>query len=188
MGVLRIILRPLQHAFVMIYAIVVIRVVQLPVMQKARLGATAAEIAMAVIHITEAHRAAIMWARAHICVMPLTATQDAVTPFGALFIHMVSAIFLTLAAVEPPLALSSSTIECILIALLLGYTPDGGVVDKGGTNSTMITPCRSSNVAIAGTVVVTSLVTSPNSVINMATIVCSGMCTGGGGRDSARGG
>jgi hypothetical protein len=100
---------------------------------------------------------------------------------------MVSAILLALTAVKPPLALTLPTIECILVAPLLGHASDGGVVDEGGTNSTTIAPCRSSNVAIAGTVVVTSLVTSPNGVINMATIVCGGMCAGGGGRDSAHG-
>jgi hypothetical protein len=143
---------------------------------------------MPVIHITEACCAAIMWARAHIHVMPFTVTQDTVVPFGALFVYMVSAIFLTLATVKPPLTLSSPAIECILVTPLLGYASDGGIVDEGGTNSTMITPCHSSNVAVAGMVVVTSLVTSPNGVINMATIVCGGMCAGGGGRDSARGG
>jgi hypothetical protein len=109
-------------------------------------------------------------------------------PLEAFFIHIVSTIFLTLAAVEPPLSLPSSAIECILIAPLLGHASDGGIVDEGGTDSTTITPCRSSNVAVVGTVVVMSLVTSPNGVINMATIVCGGICTGGGGRDSARGG
>ena len=101
---------------------------------------------------------------------------------------MVSTIFLTLATVEPLLSLPLSAIECILIVPHLGHVSDGGIVDEGGTDSTTITPCRSSNVAVTGTVVVTSLVTSPNGVINMATIVCGGMCTGGGGRDSARGG
>jgi hypothetical protein len=143
---------------------------------------------MAVIHITEARCAPIMWAWAHISVMPLTATEDTIAPFGAFFVHMVSTIFLTLAAVEPPLPLSLSAIERILIALLLGHVSDGGVVDEGGTDSTTITPCRSSNVAIAGTVVVTSLITSPYGVINMATIVCGGLCAGGGGRDSTHGG
>jgi hypothetical protein len=76
----------------------------------------------------------------------------------------------------------------MLIALFLGYTSDGGIVDEGGTDSTTITPCHSSNVAVAGMVVVTSLITSPNGMINMATIICSGMCAGGGGRDSACGG
>jgi hypothetical protein len=109
-------------------------------------------------------------------------------PLGAFFIHMVSTIFLTLATVEPPLSLPSPAIECILIASLLGHASDGGVVDEGGTDSMTITPCCSSNVAVAGTVVVTSLVTSPYGVINMATIVCGSMCAGGGGRDSARGG
>jgi hypothetical protein len=101
---------------------------------------------------------------------------------------MVSTIFLTLAAVKPPLTLPLSVIECILVSLLLGYASDGGVIDESGTDSMTITPCRSSNVAVVGTVVVTSLVTSPYGVINMATIVCGGMCAGGGGRDSARGG
>jgi hypothetical protein len=101
---------------------------------------------------------------------------------------MVSAIFLTFTAVESPLPLSSSVIQHVLVAALLGYTSDGGVVDEGGTDSTTITPCRSSNVAVAGMVVVTSLVTSPYGVINMATIVCGGMCAGGGGRDSTCGG
>jgi hypothetical protein len=109
-------------------------------------------------------------------------------PLGAFFIHVVRTVFLTLATVEPPLSLPSSVIECILIAPLLGHTSDGGIVDEGGTNSTTITPCHSSNVAVVGTVVVTSLVTSLNSVINMATIVCGGMCAGGGSRDSACGG
>jgi hypothetical protein len=172
----------------MINAIIIICVVQLPVAQKARLGAAAAEVAMPIIHVTEACCAAIMWARAHIRVMPFAMTQDAIVPFGALFVYVVSAVFLTLTTVKPLLTLSLPAIECILVTPLLGYTSDGGVIDEGGTDSTMITPCRSSNVAIVGTVVVTSLVTSPNGVINMATIVCGGMCTGGGGRNSTRGG
>jgi hypothetical protein len=101
---------------------------------------------------------------------------------------MVSTIFLTLAAIKPPLTLPLSAVECILVAPLLGYASDGGVVDEGGTDSTTITPCRSSNVAVVGTVVVISLVMSPYGMINMATIVCGSMCTGGGGRDSACGG
>jgi hypothetical protein len=109
-------------------------------------------------------------------------------PLGALFVRVVSTIFLTFTAVKPPLSLPVPAIECILIASLLGYASDGGVVDEGGTDSMTITPCRSSNVAVAGTVVVMSLVTSPYGVINMATIVCGSMCAGGGGRDSARGG
>jgi hypothetical protein len=86
------------------------------------------------------------------------------------------------------LPLPLSAISHILVAAFLGHASDGGIVDKGGTDSTTITPCRSSNVAVAGTVVVTSLITSLYGVINMATIVCGGMCAGGGGRDSARGG
>jgi hypothetical protein len=141
-----------------------------------------------VIHVTEARGAAIVRARAHVRIVSLTATQDAAAPFGAFVIHMVSAIFLTFATVKPLLALTSPAIECILVAPLLGYVSNGDAVDEGGTDSTTIIPCRSSSVAVAGMVVVTSLVTSPNGVINMATIVCGGMCAGGGGRDSARGG
>jgi hypothetical protein len=172
----------------MIYAVIVIRVVQLPVAQEARLGAVTPKVAMAIVHVAKGRRAPIMWAWAHVCVMPLTLAQDTVAPLGALVVHMVGAILLTFSAVEPPLSLPSSAIECILIVPLLGYASDGGIVDEGGTDSTTITPCHSSNVAVAGTVVVMSLVTSPYGVINMATIVCGGMCAGGGGRDSARGG
>jgi hypothetical protein len=120
--------------------------------------------------------------------MPLALAQNAVAPLGALVVHMVSAIFLTFTAIKPPLPLSSPATNRILVAALLGHTSNGGVVDEGGTDSTTITPCRSSNVAVAGTVVVTSLVTSPYGMINMATIICGGMCAGGGGRDCARGG
>jgi hypothetical protein len=109
-------------------------------------------------------------------------------PLGTLFIDMVSAILLALTAIEPSLSLALPVIEGMLVAPFLGYASNGGVVDEGGTNSTTITPCCSSNVAIVGMVVVTSLVTSPNGMINMATIVCGGICAGGGGRDSARGG
>jgi hypothetical protein len=101
---------------------------------------------------------------------------------------VVSAVLLAFTAIESPLSLPSSTIERILVTPLLGYASDGGIIDEGGANSTTITPCHSSNVAVAGMVVVMSLVTSPYGVINMATIVCGGMCAGGGGRDSARGG
>jgi hypothetical protein len=146
------------------------------------------QVAMAIVHVTEARRAPIMRVRAHVGVVALALTQDAVAPLGALFVHVVSSVFLTFTAIKPSLSLSSPAIECILVAALLGYASDGGVVDEGGTDSTTITPCRSSNVAIAGTVVVTSLVTSPYGVINMATIICGGMCAGGGGRDCARGG
>jgi hypothetical protein len=120
--------------------------------------------------------------------MPLATAQDAVAPLGAFLVDMISAVLLALTAIEPPLALTSPTIEHVLVAPLLSYASDGGVVDESGTNSTTITPCRSSNVAITGTVVVTSLVKSPNGVINMATIVCGGMCAGGGSRDNAHGG
>jgi hypothetical protein len=143
---------------------------------------------VAIVYVAVTRRASVMWARAHIGVMALPVTQNAVTPLGTLFIDVVSSILLTFTAIEPSLSLPSSSIDGLLIAALLGYVSDGGVVDEGGTNSTTITPCRSSNVAVAGTVVVMSLVTSPYGVINMATIVCGGMCAGGGGRDSAHGG
>jgi hypothetical protein len=188
MGVLHIVLHPLQCSLVMVNAIIIISIVQLSVVQKARLGVAAAEVAMPVIHITEACGAAIVRARAHVSVVSLTATQDTAAPLGALFIDMVSAILLALTAVEPPLALTLPTIVCMFVVPLLGYTSNGGIINEGGTDSTTITPCCSSNVAVAGTVVVTSLVTSLNGVINMATIVCGGICAGGGGRDSACGG
>jgi hypothetical protein len=172
----------------MVNAIVVVRVVQLSIAQEARLGAPMTKIAMAVIHVAVGLRAPIMRARAHVRIVALALAKDAVTPLRAFFVDMVSAIFLTLSAIKSPLPLPTSTIKCILIATLLGYASDGGVVDEGGTDSTTITPCRSSNVAVVGMVVVTSLVTSPYGVINMATIVCGGMCAGGGGRDCARGG
>jgi hypothetical protein len=172
----------------MVYAIVVVHVVQLSVVQEARLGASAAEIAMAVVHVAVGHRAPIMWARTHIHVVALALAKDAIAPLGTLVVHMVSAIFLTFTAIKSSLPLSASTIKHVLVATLLAYASDGGVVDEGGTDSTTITPCRSSNVAVAGTVVVTSLVMSPYGVINMATIVCGGMCAGGGGRDCAHGG
>jgi hypothetical protein len=171
----------------MVDAIIIIDIVQLSIAQKARLGAAAAEVAMPVIHITETCGAAIVWVQAHVRVVSFTATQDTVAPFGAFVVDMVSAIFLALTTVKPPLALTPPAIECILVAPLLGYASDGGVINEGGTNSMTITPCCSSNVAVTGTVVVTSLVMSPNGIINMATIVCGSMCTGGGGRDSARG-
>jgi hypothetical protein len=141
---------------------------------------------MPIVHITETCGAAVVQLQAHVHVMAFPATQDAAVPFGTLVIYMVGAILLTLATVKPPLALAPPAIDCILIVPLLGYASDGGIVDEGGTDSTMITPCCSSSVAVAGTVVVMSLVTSPNGMINMATIVCGGMCTGGGGSVTVR--
>jgi hypothetical protein len=143
---------------------------------------------VAVIHVTERRRAPIVRPRAHIGVVSLALTKDAVAPLGTFVVYMVSAILLTFTAIKSSLPLPASTIKCILIAPLLGHASDGGVVDEGGTDSMTITPCCSSNVAVAGTVMVTSLVTSPYGVINMATIVCGGMCADGGGRDNALGG
>jgi hypothetical protein len=172
----------------MINGIIVICIGELSIAQKARLGAAATKVVVSIIHIAETHGAAIVRSWAHICVVPLTVTQDAAAPPGAFLVDMISAILLALTAIEPPLALTLPVIVCMFIVPLLGYMSDGGVINESGTNSMTITPCHSSNVAIAGTVVVTSLIMSRNGVINMATIVCSGMCTGGGGRDSARGG
>jgi hypothetical protein len=172
----------------MIHTIVVIGVGQLSIAQEARLGAASAKVAMAVIHVAEGRRTSVVRPRAHIGIVSLALTEDAVAPLGALVVHVVSTVLLTFTAIKSPLFLPTPAIYCILVAPLLGHASDGGVVDEGGTDSTTITPCRSSNVAVAGTVVVTSLVTSPYGVINMATIVCGGMCTGGGGRDSALGG
>jgi hypothetical protein len=129
---------------------------------------------MPVVYVAEAHRAAVMWLWTHIGVVPLAMTQDAVAPLGAFLVDMISAILLALTAIEPLLALTPPMVVHMFVAPLLGYASDRGVVDKGGTDSTTITPCRSSNVAITGTVVVTSLVMSLYGVINMATIVCSG--------------
>jgi hypothetical protein len=146
------------------------------------------KIAVSIVHVAETHGAAVVRSWAHIHVVPLTMAQDEAVPLGAFLIDMVSAILLALTTVEPPLALTLPAIMRVFIALLLGYASNEGVINKGGTNSMTITPCCGSNVAIVGTGVMTSLITSPNSVINMATIVCSGMCTGGGSRDNAHGG
>jgi hypothetical protein len=133
-----------------------------------------AEVAMSIIHVTEACRATIVGLWAHVSVVPLTSAQDTVAPLGAFFVGVVCAILLALAAVETSLTLSLSPVLCMLVALLLCYVSDGGIVNEGSTNSTMITPCHSLSVAVVGTVVVTSLIMSLNGVINMATIVCSG--------------
>jgi hypothetical protein len=116
---------------------------------------------MAIVHVAVGGHAPIMWTRAHICIVSLALAQNAVVPLGALVVHVVSAIFLTFTAIKPLLSLPAPTINRVLVVSLLGHASDGGVVDEGGTDSTMITPRRSSNVAVAGTVVVTSLVTSP---------------------------
>jgi hypothetical protein len=80
---------------------------------------------------------------------------------------MVSAILLALTAIESSLALALPTIVCMFVTPFLGYASNRGVINEGGTDSMTITPCHSSNVAVVGTVVVTSLVTSPNSMINV---------------------
>jgi hypothetical protein len=85
---------------------------------------------------------------------------------------MISAVLLALTVVKPLLALISPAVMHMFIAPLLGYMSDRGIVDEGGTDATMITPCCSSNVAVVGMVVVMSLVTSLYGMINMATIVC----------------
>jgi hypothetical protein len=117
---------------------------------------------MPVVDIAETCCAPVVWLWAHVSIMPLTVTQNAIVPLGALFVNMISAIFFALATVvEPALALPPTTFQRVLVALLLCYSPDGGIINEGGTDSMMITPCRSSSVAVMGTVVVTSLVMSP---------------------------
>jgi hypothetical protein len=133
-----------------------------------------AEIAMPVVDVAEACCAAVVQLWTHIGVVPLAMTEDAVAPLGAFLIDMISAILLALTTIEPLLALTSPLVVCMFIALLLSYASDGGIVDEGGTDSMTITPCRSSNVAVVGTVVVTSLITSLYGMINMATIICGG--------------
>jgi hypothetical protein len=133
-----------------------------------------AKVTVPVVHVTEPSGVPIVRLWAHISVMPLTAAQDTVAPLGAFFINMVSAILLTLAAVETMLALTVPLVEHMLVTLLLCHASNGGIIDEGGTDSTMITPCCSLSVAIVGMVVVTSLVMSPYGMINMATIVCDG--------------
>jgi hypothetical protein len=79
-------------------------------------------------------------------------------PLGTLLVDVIRAILLALATVESSLALSLPLVLHMFVAPLLYYTSDGGIVNEGSTDSTMITPCRSLSVAIAGTVVVTSLI------------------------------
>jgi hypothetical protein len=129
---------------------------------------------MPIVHVAVPSGTAIMWLWAHVCVMPLTVAQDATAPLGTLFIDMVHAVLLTLATVKATLALTPPLVKCILVVLLLGHVSNGGIVDEGGTNSMMITPCRSLSVAIVGMVVVMSLIMGLYGVINMATIVCGG--------------
>jgi hypothetical protein len=155
----------------MIDSVIVIHVVQLTIAQEAQLGAAVAEIVMPIIHVTEASYAAIMWSWTHVGVVPLAMTQDTIVPLGAFLVDMISAILLALTTIKPPLALTPPLVEHMLVAPLLSYTSDGGVVNEGGTDSTTITPCCSSSVAVVGTVVVMSLVTSPYGMINMATMV-----------------
>jgi hypothetical protein len=129
---------------------------------------------MPIVDVAEACRAAVMQSWAHVGVVPLAMTEDTIAPLGALLVDMISAILLAFTTIESPLALTPSLVMRMFIALLLCYASDGGIVDEGGTDSMTITPCHSSNVAIAGTVVVTSLVMSPYGMISMATIVCGG--------------
>jgi hypothetical protein len=129
---------------------------------------------MSVVHVAETRHAAVMQLWTHVGVVPLTMAQDTVAPLGAFFVDVISAILLALTAIEPPLALTLPMVERMLVAPLLGYVSDGGIVNEGSTDSMMITPCCSSSVAIMGTVVVTSLITSPYGMINMAIIICGG--------------
>jgi hypothetical protein len=158
----------------MIYNIVVIYVVQLAIAQKARLWAVVSKVVVPIVHIAETRYASVMWLWTHVGVVPLAMTQDAVAPLRAFFVDIISAILLALTAIEPPLTLALPTVVHMFVVLLLGHVSDRGIVNEGGTNSTTIAPCHSSNVAIAGMVVVMSLVMSPYGMINMATIVCGG--------------
>jgi hypothetical protein len=127
-----------------------------------------------IVHVAEAHCVAVMWSWTHISVVPLAMAQDAVVPLGAFFIDVISAVLLALTTKEPLLALTSPSIDYMFIVPFLGHMSDRGVIDEGGTDSMTITPCRSSNVAVVGTVVMMSLVMSLYGVISMATIVCGG--------------
>jgi hypothetical protein len=127
---------------------------------------------MSVIDVAVTRRVAVVWLWAHVSIVSLAMTENTVAPSGTLLVDMISAVLLALTAVEPPLALAPSSVMHMFIALLLCHASDGGVVNEGGTNSTTITPCCSSNVAVVGMVVVTSLITSLYGVINMATIIC----------------
>jgi hypothetical protein len=158
----------------MIDAIIIICIIKLAIAQEAQFGAVASKVVVSVIHIAKAHGAAIVGPWAHVSIVSLTVAQDVVVPFGALFVDVVGAIFLALTAVKAALALPSPVVQCMLVTLLLCHLSDGGVIDESGTDSMTITPCRSLSIAIAGTVVVMSLVMSLNGMINMATIVCSG--------------
>jgi hypothetical protein len=60
---------PLQRALIMVDAIVIVSIVQLPIAQKARLGAAAAEVVMSIIYIAETRGAAVVWAWAHVRVV-----------------------------------------------------------------------------------------------------------------------
>jgi hypothetical protein len=134
-----------------------------------------AKVVMPIIDIAKAHRAPIMWPWAHVSVVSLPVTQDAIAPLGTLLVYMISTILLTLpAVVKPSLALTMSTLYYVFVAPLLSYLSNGGIVNEGDTDSMTITPCRSSSIAIMGTVVVMSLITSPYGMINMATMVCGG--------------
>jgi fluoride ion exporter CrcB/FEX len=174
MGVLGIMICPLGHTLIMVHAVVVICIVKLSIMQEAQLGTMMAKVVMPIVHKAIARGIAIMGSWAHVDVVALTSAQDAVVPLGTLLVNVIGAILFALATVEPLLTLTPPVIQCVLIALLLGHASDWGIVNEGGANSTMITPCCSSSVAVVGTVVVMSLITSLNGVINMATMVCSG--------------
>jgi hypothetical protein len=171
MGVLHFIVNPLQCALVVIHTIVVICIVKLAIVQEAQLGAVMAYVVVPIIHITIASGVAIVGPWTHVCIVSLTSAEDAIVPLGAFFVYMVSAILFTLATIEPLLTLSSPVVQCVPVALLLCYSSNGGVIDKGGTDSMMTTPCHSLSVAVVGMVVVMSLIMSPNGVINMATMV-----------------
>jgi hypothetical protein len=64
------------------------------------------EVVMSIIHIAVPSGAVVMKSWAHIHVMSLAAAQEAVTPFGALLIDVVSAILLALTTIKSSLTLT----------------------------------------------------------------------------------
>jgi hypothetical protein len=55
---------------------------------------------VSIVHVAKASSATIVGPWAHVSIVSLTVAQDAVAPFGALLVDVVSAIFLTLAAIN----------------------------------------------------------------------------------------
>jgi hypothetical protein len=90
----------------MIDGVIIICIVQLTIVQEARLGAVSAKVAMPIVDVAEAHCAAVVWSWAHIRVVPLAMTEDIVVPLRAFLVDMISAVLLALTAIKPPLTLA----------------------------------------------------------------------------------